>query len=96
MGDKLLSSVRSITTFSSEEPGCLRLRKQSSGPRPLIKGGLLRSERGDDSFSVCLLETSDSGQVWAQRRLGGWFSFGSMLRRLKGRRAADGNDKIQS
>lgn len=85
----MLSSVRSIIMFSSEVVARLRLMKPSSGPRPLTKGGPLRTERGEDAFSFSLSETSGSGQEWAQGRLGGWFSLGSGFRRLKGRRARD-------
>lgn len=90
-GDKLFSAVRSITMFSFEGAGHLRLRKPSSGPRPLIKGGPLHTGSVEDSFSVSPSETPGSGQACAQRRLGGWFSFGSGFRRLNGRRAAGRN-----
>lgn len=87
-GDELLSEVRSITAFSFEDAGRLRLRKPSRGPRPLTKGGPLCTRIGDDSFSLSPSGTSGSGQACAQGRLGGWFSLGSGFRRLNGRRAA--------
>lgn len=89
IGDKVLSDVRSMTVFSFEGAGLLRLKKPSSGPRPLTKGGPLCTGGAQDSFS--LSKAAGSGQACAQTRLGGWFSLGSGLRRLNGRRAAGGN-----
>lgn len=93
-GDLLLSAVKSIITFWLVGAGCLRLRKQSSGPRPLTKGGPLCTGSTEDSFSLSPSKTTGSGQECAQRRLGGWFSFGSGLRRLNGRRAAGKGHKV--
>lgn len=93
-GDLLLSAVKSIIAFWLEGAGCLRLRKQSSGPRPLTKGGPLCTGSAEDSFSLSPSKTTGSGQECEQRRLGGWFSFGSGFRRLNGRRAAGKGDKV--
>lgn len=84
-------SVRSMTVFSTEATGRLRLRKPSRGPRPLTKGGPLCTGSVADSFSLSLSE--GSGQACGRARLGGWFSLGSGLRRLNGRRAAGRNKK---
>lgn len=86
-GGKELSVVRSTIMFSFEGSGSLRLKKPSSGPRPLTKVGPLRRGSEEDSFSPS--ETPGSGQACSQMRLGGWFSLGSGFRRLNGRRAAD-------
>lgn len=75
--------------FSSEAEGRLLLRKQSRGPRPLTKGGLLSKVSGEDSLSFSLSETPGSGKTCARGRFGDdLFSFGSGFRRLKGRQAA--------
>lgn len=85
-GDKVSSVVRSTMTFSFEGSGRLRLKKPSSGPRPLTKGGLACRGSNEDSSSPS--ETTGSGQACSQRRLGKRLSLGSGFRRLKGRRAA--------
>lgn len=85
-GDKVSSVVRSTITFSFEGSGRLRLKKPSSGPRPLTKGGPPCSGSEEDSFSPS--ETPGWGQACSHRRLGSWFSLGSGFRRLNGRRAA--------
>lgn len=85
VGDKVSSVVRSKIMFSFEGSGRLRLKKPSSGPRPLTKGGPLCRGSVEDS-KMC--ETPGSGQACSQRRLGSWFSLGSGFRRLNGRRAA--------
>lgn len=86
IGDKVSSVVRSTITFSFEGSGRLRLKKQSSGPRPLTKGGPPCRGSVEESWTS---ETPGSGEACSQRRLGSWFSLGSGFRRLNGRRAAD-------
>lgn len=85
VGDKVLSVVRSTIMFSFEGSGRLRLKKPSSGPRPLTKGGPPCRGSVEESW---MSETPGSGQACSRRRLGSWFSLGSGFRRLNGRRAA--------